>query len=295
VKKLGADLGGKELKQLVDDVGANLVKKLADDLTGRELKQLADQLGTDVLKKLAADATGAELKQLVADVGADVVKHLGKDLSMVEIRKLVSELGVDTLKKIGLHLSPAEIAEFVKELGEARVKDLAKRYGGEAMKHYGHAFFKTYKGATTKLRTHLLTNDGIKGGEIKGCHDQATFLDELVTKGNGQIVGSTVHPARADVVKHEYKLFRKKADGSFELDAAGQKVLSTGKAKIKTTIDNLTGTIADWLKIADDAADEAIKGMRLPAAGGQFTETVGGLSIGGFVRGGEIDTIFVIF
>jgi hypothetical protein len=152
------------------------------------------------------------------------------------------------------------------------------------------------KGATDDTIDHLLKNDGIKGGEIKGCHDADTFADELVTKGNGEIVGSTPHPDRADIVRHEYRLYQRNSDGTFKL-VGGRKVLSTSAdPKVKTVIKDLAANKDLWKDLTNKAADDAIKRKALPGGGGAWQGSAGGaLELGGFFRDDVIKTMFLVF
>jgi hypothetical protein len=162
------------------------------------------------------------------------------------------------------------------------------------MKHYGPDFFAQYQGVTADTIAHLLKNDGIKGGEIKGCHDRATFLKEL--GGKGEVVNETPHPSNGDVARLEYKLYRRKSDGSLDLDIGGNPVLSTGKAKLKTVIKDLGTNSGKWEQLATEAADNAIKAKQLPPSGGAFTSAANdGTSMGMAYRPPQIDTFFPSF
>jgi len=295
VKKLAQELGGAAIKDLVEHLGADVVKKLAQDFGGAAIKDLVGQLGADVVKKLAADLTGREIQALVTNLGADVVKHLAADLTGKEIQALVKDLGAETLKNIGTHLTAAEIKDFVTELGAARVKELAEKYGGQAMKHYGTAFFKAYKGVDAATINHLLTVS-VKAGIIKGCHDAAMFAAEIGARG--KIISTTPHPTRPDVRLHEYNFWKKKHDGSFVLDSAGNKILKSGDPNLKTVIDDLASNVPEWVRLGNQACDDAIKRMTMPnsAAGGAFKGAAeGGLAFDGYIHSYLIDTIFVTF
>jgi hypothetical protein len=140
---------------------------------------------------------------------------------------------------------------------------------------------------------HLLTNDGIVKGEIKGCHDKATFLSELT--GQGEIVSQTPMSSNPDVVKYEYKLYQK--------DKAGKIIqpptLSTGKPKLKTVMDGLASDPDKWKDIGNAAAEDAIKkkDFPTPTAGTEFTGVGNGTPIRGYYHHGkgEVTSFFPDF
>ena len=204
-------------------------------------------------------------------------------------QKALDSLGQDTVTKIKSHLTPQEITEFVNDLGVAKVKELADRFGGDVMKHYGHAFFKSYQGVTQDTIDHLLKNDGIVKGEIKGCHDKATFLGEL--NGKGQVVNQVTMPGNSDVIKYDYKLYQKDKT----LKIIQPPTLSTGKAKNKTVIDGLASNQSLWQSIGNQAVETAIKNKKLPVPGGRFEETINGMVIVGYLRNGKVNTFFPYF
>ena len=204
-------------------------------------------------------------------------------------QKALDSLGQNTVAKIKSHLTPQEITEFVDELGVARVKDLADKFGGDVMKHYGHAFFKSYQGVTQDTMNHLLKNDGIKKGEIKGCHDKATFLGEL--NGKGQFVNQVTMPSNSNVIKYDYKLYQKDK----ALNIIQPPTLSTGKAKTKTVIDGLASNQSLWQSIGNQAVETAIKNKKLVPGVGEFKETINGMTIFGYLRNGRVSTFFPDF
>ncbi|MEB3294601.1 MAG: hypothetical protein VKJ24_15705, partial [Synechococcales bacterium] len=200
------------------------------------------------------------------------------------------DLTPDTVNKLLKDLTPTEIQDFVNQLGSAeKVKILADKYGGEVLKHYGADFFKDYKGVTQDTINHLLKNEGVQKGEIKGCHDQATFLSEL--NGKGEVVSTTPDPANPDVVRYEYKLYQKDAKGKIEQPPT----LSTGKPKLKTVIKDLASDPNKWQDIGNAAADDAIKSKTFPKDGGAFEGTGQGIRIRGFYRPNKVDTFFPNF
>ena len=204
-------------------------------------------------------------------------------------QKALDSLGQDTVTKIKSHLTPQEITEFVDELDVAKVKELADKFGGDVMKHYGHAFFKSYQGVTQDTMNHLLKNDGIVKGEIKGCHDKATFLGELNRKG--QVVNQTNMPSNSNVLRYDYKLYQKDK----ALNIIQPPTLSTGRAKNKTVIDGLTSNQGLWQSIGNQAVETAIKNKSISVGGGLFEETINGMTIRGYLRNGKVDTFFPTF
>ena len=96
-------------------------------------------------------------------------------------QRLIDTLDSGTFTKLKADLTSKEISEFIKDLGPDKVKELADKFGGDVMKHYGHAFFKSYKGVTDDTMNHLLQNDGIVKGQIKGCHDADMFYIDTPT------------------------------------------------------------------------------------------------------------------
>ena len=69
-----------------------------------------------------------------------------------------------------------------------------------------------------------------------------------------------------------------------------------GAPKRKTTIEDLQGSIDEWLRIGEDAVTKSVRRMDLPQSGeGLFVEVIDGVTIRGYVRGGEIDTFFPEF
>ncbi len=206
--------------------------------------------------------------------------------------RVFARLGPKTRRRMR-QLSPAQVVDYYKAFGPKRVQHLARTYGGPAMKEYGVAFFKSYKGVTSTTRQHLLTNDGIVGKELKGCHDTQMFMDELVKQGRGEVVGTPrTHPRNTGIVAYEYKLYKRNADGTIKQP----KELKGGSPAKKTTIDHLRRDFDTWAKKAEGAADKSIRDVQLAGGGqGRFEQTVDGVTIAGYIRNGEIDTFFPEF
>ncbi|WP_163512627.1 hypothetical protein [Fodinicola acaciae] len=208
---------------------------------------------------------------------------------------VVQQLGADAANALLDHMSGAEVTNLLRQLGADRLRSLAAKFGGDVLKHYGPEFFTRYEGVTADTMSHLLTNDGIQKGKIKGCHDMATF--QAVLNGRGQIVNTVAHPSVPGVVRYEYKLFKRNSDGSFVVDASGQPQLKDGLASQKTVIDGLAADTDAWQDRFNHIADESIRSKNMPkeAAGGPFTGAAGGLDGSGYIREFLIKTIFVDF
>ncbi|MBW4448470.1 MAG: DUF4157 domain-containing protein [Spirirestis rafaelensis WJT71-NPBG6] len=212
------------------------------------------------------------------------------ELGEERANKLVDDLTPDVVNKLLKDLTPSEIQDFVSQLSSSeKVKFLTEKYGSEALKHYGSDFFKNYEGVTQDTINHLLQNDGIVKGEIKGCHDQATFLNEL--NGKGEVVSEIPDPSNPDVVRYEYKLYQKDAAGKIKQPPT----LSIGKAKLKTVIKDLANNPDKWKDIGNAAADDAIKRKEFPKDGGSFEGNGKGINIRGFYRPNKVDTFFPNF
>ncbi|MEH1830029.1 MAG: hypothetical protein V7L22_32625 [Nostoc sp.] len=230
-----------------------------------------------------------EVKPLETKLGKANAERLIAELGEERANKLVEDLTPDIVNKLLKDLTPSEIQDFVSKLGSEKLKLLTEKYGGEVLKHYGSDFFKDYKGVTQDTINHLLQNDGIVKGEIKGCHDKATFLNEL--NGKGEVVSEIPDPSNPDVIRYEYKLYQKDAAGKIKQPPT----LSTGKAKLKTVIQDLAGNPDKWKEIGNEAADDSIKRKAFPASGGAFEGTGKNIKIRGFYRPNQVDTFFPNF
>jgi hypothetical protein len=271
--------------------GAIRLEQLLRDANGDadKLLQLIRDNGGDLTKVEEALAQAKAIDELAAKVGRAEAERLVQELSADKAKALVEQLGPDRVKNLLGDLTPTEIQEFVDRLGAPKVQDLADKFGGDAMKSYGVDFFEKYEGVTQDTMNHLLTNDGISGGEIKGCHDRATFMTEIAA--NGQVLSQTPHPSDPTVVKIEYKLYMRQSGAVKQPPTFGP-----GQPKLKTVIDGLAADTAKWQAMGDEAADSAIKAKTFPKTGGYFKGiTSGGLEIGGYYNAPGIATFFPIF
>ena len=312
LKQMGEFLGENIIAPILNRVG-DLTAPLVDQIKNairrklEEAQQIARQLGEGV-DNVIDDVTGKGQPRLATEGAGNVTSNQidntnqplrsqgnssggGKTPNNItrKQQQALDSLGKDTVAKIKSHLTPQEITEFVDELGVAKVKELADKFGGDVMKHYGHAFFKSYQGVTQDTMNHLLKNDGIVKGVIKGCHDKATFLGEL--NGKGQIVNQTTMSGNSDVIKYSYKLYQKDKT----LQIIQPPTLSIGKAKNKTVIDGLASNQSLWQSIGNQAVETAIMSKKLALDGGQFKEIVNGITIVGYLRNGKVDTFFPSF
>jgi hypothetical protein len=285
-------LGAPALEKLADDLGGAAVKQLFDELGADSLKRLVAQLDSAVISKLVADITAPEVKRLLTELGDDVFAKLAKEFDGPAIKQLVDaltaqgvkELGPDALIKIRRHLTPTQIAEFVRELGTHATKKLAKRYGGQAMAHYGMAFFKSWKGVTDYTIHHLVRGHGINNKKISGCHDLARFTSQYLGS-TASIEEVFIHGQRrsGQYVEYIYSLFKKDGSG---LPAAAQNP--------KTVIDGLESGLSAWKKKIVDSLDDSIKNLTFPQTGPGFSITIDGVNWRGFFRDGRIDSIFPV-
>jgi hypothetical protein len=205
--------------------------------------------------------------------------------SMGRLSKL---LGEDTMRQIGGRLSQQQLESFIKELGVAGTKQAVSRFGPEAMSRYGASFFRTHQGVTANTMRHLLNNDGIKQGEIKGCHDKGLFLSEIAKWG--QIISQRTNPTDARIIQVTYKLFTRDAAGKVKQPP---QLLSSSKVPEKTVIDGLIANSSYWRKIAELAIIRAIRNGTLDVKNADFSATAFNLKIRGFYRNGEVQTFWI--
>ena len=189
---------------------------------------------------------------------------------------------------------PPKIRDAFRKMWDEKLRELHAKYGGDAVRHYGEEFFKSYKGVTPKTVDHLLVGEGISGGAVKGTHDADAFEDLVVTQGNGAIVNSVPHPTRPDVIMQEYQLYEKTPQQTFVLDAAGNKVLKP-KVLQKTVVKDLAPNIDAWQDLVTRGVDDAIRNKTFPTEGSYFEIVVDGLKLEGRIVDGEIRTVYPIF
>ncbi|MFI5268913.1 MAG: hypothetical protein ACHQ7M_16170, partial [Chloroflexota bacterium] len=254
-----------------------------------KLLQLIRDNGGDLTKVEEALAKAKAIEELAARIGQGEAERLVQELGEAEAKSLVEQLGPERVKKLLGDLTPTEVQEFVDRLGVQKVQELADKFGGDPMKFYGVDFFEQYQGVTQDTMNHLLTNDGIGGGQIKGCHDRATFMAELGP--NGQVISETPHPSDPSVARIRYKLYMRENGMVKQPPTPGP-----GQPKVKTVIDGLGANPGKWQTIGNEAADAAIQAKTFPKGGGEFDGTSsGGMRIGGYYNSPQISTFFVLF
>lgn len=239
-----------------------------------------------------------KLNQLLTLSGMTVTKldNLLKrpSMSVTKLDELLSLVDHDVIKleKLLVDMPLSEIDDFLLKVGSTKFKELLNKFNPDVLRYYGSLFFKQYKGTTQDTIEHLLRNDGIRRGEIKGCHDAMLFFDELVIQGRGQIITSTPHPSHPGIVNHEYKLFVRDRTGAI----IPPPTLKSGPPSIKTVLRDLASDADTWKALANEAADDAIRSKRFPRGGGRFEgRTASGLEIEGWYRGGPIETFYPIW
>lgn len=280
LRELTEGLGEQGLKELVEEFGERGVRELAESLGTQTLKELAGELGAQTLKQLVDELGAASLKELADAFGATGVKELADTLGIQGIKVL----GVDALVRISTHLSPAQIADFVRELGAHATKKLAKRYGGEAMAHYGVNFFKTWKGVTAHTMHHLVTGNGIVNKKISGCHDLVRFVTQYTTSA-ATVEEVFIHSRNRVGQYVEYIYSTLRADGS-GLPRAAQHT--------KTVVDGLEASLPAWKKKIVDGIDALIRNRTFPIGTPNFSIVIDGTTWSGFFRNGRIDSIFPV-
>jgi Domain of unknown function (DUF4157) len=202
--------------------------------------------------------------------------------------RLAKLLGEDTLRQIGGRLTREQIEAFIKDLGVDGTKQAVSKFGPDAMAKYGAAFFKNFKGVTNNTMQHLLQNDGIKGGEIKGCHDKSLFLSEISKWG--KILSQERNPMDARVERYSYKLFIRNSAGKVEQPP---QLLTGSKIPDKTVIDGLIANSSYWKNIGQLAIIRAIRNGTLDTANADFSASAFNLKIRGFYRNGEVQTFWI--
>jgi hypothetical protein len=197
-------------------------------------------------------------------------------------------LGEDTIRQIGGRLTREQIEAFIKDLGVDGTKQVVSKFGPDAMAKYGAAFFKNFKGVTNNTMQHLIQNDGIKGGEIKGCHDKSLFLSEISKWG--KILSREQNPIDARVERYSYKLFIRNSAGKVEQPP---QLLTGSKVPDKTVIDGLIANSSYWRNIGQLAIIRAIRNGTLDTANADFSTSSFNLKIRGFYRNGEVQTFWI--
>lgn len=250
------------------------------------------------------DATLGKLYDSVLD--ANRLEKLLKDVGDGgKLKKLLGDIGkAEDLEKLLKNMTVGELEKFMTELGDvSKMKELAEKYGGDVLKHYGGKFFKDFTGVDSDTLTHLANFEGIdKKVGIKGCHDDALFRAELAKPpdgvksppagvGRGEIISEVPHPSDPRVKKIEY--------GFWQQDGKGNLIsLLTRKAAsyTKTTIVGLAGDTATWQAQAMQAVEDAIKAMKFPVKDASFSGVAkNGMKWTGWYRNGKIQTVFVDF
>lgn len=222
----------------------------------------------------------------------DLLKLPGMTVTKLDDLLSLVDKNLVKLEKFMKDMPLSESDDFLRRVGIKKFKILLNRFNADVLRHYSASFFENYKGVTRYTIDHLLRSDGIRRGEIKGCHDAAMFLNELVIQGRGQILLSTPHPSHPSIINHEYKLFVRDRTGS----VVRPPTLKTGHPSVKTVLQNLASDADTWKALANEAADDAIRCKTFPSSGGRFYgKTSSGLEIEGWYRGGSIETFYPIW
>jgi len=180
---------------------------------------------------------------------------------------------------------PAEIRRFVDTFGAARVRELLQRYTAQSLAYYGVEFFEEFRGVTDETMRHVMMGDGISKGEIKGCHDREAFLAML--RDNGEILSEVKDVRDPAISQIEYKLYRRRPDGSIEQPPQ----LKAGDPKVKTVIRGLDPE--RWMRLASEATERAIRMRALPKWGGPFRSFADdGTELEFYHRNSMIDSFF---
>ena len=246
------------------------------------LKLWAKSKDVDLIVKLwgkLADADKLiELLDKVKD-GEILFRLLEKVTDVGQLERLLSQVDkVADLEKLLQHMSPQEIEDFITALGDINLfKQLATKYGGDALKFYGAKFFKEFKGVTSHTETHLLSGHGIKGAVVSGCHDKAAF--EALEASGQIIIDRSLTRASGLFVEYTYQ------------------VVGKTKTGVKTVVDGLAVNWPSWETKIIDAIDNLIKSKTFPIPDNSPippTPLEGATWTGWFSSGGtkEISTFF---
>ncbi len=236
--------------------------------------------------------------------GEMLLRLLEKVTDVSQLERLLSKVDkAADLDKLLKDMSAQEIEDFITELGNLDLfKDLARKYGGDALKFYGAQFFKNFKGVDADSMKHLMSFDGLdKVKGIKGCHDEAMFLAEMAKPPDGvvsppagatrgPILSSTPHPSDPEIQYWKYSFWQQDGKGKLVTPL-------TPKAKDyeKTTIRGLIANAAKWQASAMEAVEDAIKTLQFPKGDASFSGTAkNGLGWSGWYRDGKIQTVFPV-
>ncbi|MEA2672666.1 MAG: hypothetical protein QOG45_2886 [Chloroflexota bacterium] len=222
---------------------------------------------------------------LEAEALARTLRTLSREIGELEARLLVNQLGRETVDGLLRVMMPSEIRRFVDELGAPRMRDLVQRYSAQSMAYYGVEFFKEFRGVTDETMRHVVTGEGIRKGEILGCHDEGLFLTAL--QGQGQIISITRDFKHPNMTRYEYALYRRGPDRQ----VLQPPQLRPGKPKRKTVIKDLDA--GEWKRVANEAADQAIRRRALRLDGRPFeAPTAAGVMLKMYYRAPVIATFF---
>jgi hypothetical protein len=300
LRDLAQEFAPRTIREIVDDVSAATVRELAEVFGATALKQLHDDLGRALFREYTSTFSARSLKRLIDRIGGQAARELAEAMGVREVRTLVrkfgyvglaelvneigvqgiSDLGMRALKMLagdpGLRLSARQISEWIADLGMPQFRQLAETYGGMALRHYGRAWFKAYKGVTAQTRHHLLVGEFNALGHLRsGCHDKTAF-DGVVAAGNAVIDAAQT---RVSGIYTEYWWRRPNQ--------------AVGNLGPKTVVDNLAANWVAWADRIRRATDQLIRQRRFPANPGAIPRaTIEGTSWRGYFRNDEIATFF---
>jgi hypothetical protein len=271
-----------QLKSLlkINGMTAERLSHLLFDVPGMsiaKLKQLLERTGMtpSILVDLFFNKPGMTIQILeellsVKNMTPSLLQYIliKKDMKIAALEELL----------IRADMPVSQLKEYIAKLGVTQTEVLLQKYGGDAMKYYGASWFKAFKGIDTNVRFHLVDEVKTGGGQVKGCHDTATFESLYVTASPPKII---VHSKRqvGTYTEYEYNL-----------------VTSTGgQPKFKTTRNNLA---RDWSQVLDnlnDELDRLIRTNEFPKVdGGPFTVQYEGVIWIFYFRANSITTIYPV-
>ncbi|MCB9765390.1 MAG: hypothetical protein H6739_36790 [Alphaproteobacteria bacterium] len=236
-----------------------------------------------VVKRSVTRAARGTLSGLAERLGRERYERLAVALSDDSIERLADELGEEGLARLSREIGPTWVKRYVAQLGLKRTVEIAQRYGGRAMLHYGVDWFKAFKGFAPDFAHHLKVGDGVKNAKsgVNGCHDAATFERMYISPATERqvVVRKEVH--QGPYTYYDYSLM--KADGSGP------------KASVlpKTVVKGLSDDWGTWWGRIESAIDASIRDGVFPVGG----DTIGGIQIVGvpwvgYFRNGKITTLF---